>query len=155
GIGIYTSRAILAFAFNRPVVFLETNIRTVLLKHFYPEGQKVSDALLEEVAAYVLDAGAPAKWYSAMMDYGVEIKRLEGNHTRRSSSYHKQSPFDTSFRRVRGQLLKVLVAESPMDVEDVYRRLPFSRENIEKSIDELAEEGFISYSGGRLALVDH
>ncbi|MCE5256802.1 MAG: A/G-specific adenine glycosylase, partial [Spirochaetaceae bacterium] len=47
GIGIYTSRAILAFAFNRPVVFLETNIRTVLLKHFYPEGQKVSDALLE------------------------------------------------------------------------------------------------------------
>lgn len=154
GVGVYTSRAILAFAFNRPVVFLETNVRTVLLKHFYPAEEKVPDSLLEETAAYVLDRSAPARWYSALMDYGVEIKRLDGNHSRRSAAYHKQSPFDTSFRRVRGQLLKILVREGPLDVEEAYRKLPFSRENIERSAAELASEGFIFYSGGQLALAD-
>lgn len=154
GIGVYTSRAILAFAFNRPVVFLETNVRTVLLKHFYPTEEKVPDSLLEATAAYVLDRSHPALWYSALMDYGVEIKRLDGNHSRRSSAYRRQSPFDTSFRRVRGQLLKILVQEGPLDIEEAYRKLPFSRENIERSAGELASEGFIVYSGGRLALAD-
>ncbi|MEN6399230.1 MAG: A/G-specific adenine glycosylase [Rectinema sp.] len=152
GIGVYTSRAILAFAFNRPVVFLETNVRTVLLKYFYPDEDQVSDTRLIETAEYVLDRDAPSKWYTALMDYGAHIKKEEENHNRRSTSYRKQSPFNTSFRRVRGELLKLLVAESPLDIEAVYGKLPFSHENIEQSAIELASEGFIVYDGVRLCL---
>lgn len=35
GIGPYTARAVAAFAFNQPVVFIETNIRTVYLHHYF------------------------------------------------------------------------------------------------------------------------
>jgi A/G-specific adenine glycosylase len=154
GIGAYTSRAILAFAFNRPVVFLETNVRTVLLKYFYPAEDKVPDTRLIKTAEYVLDRDAPSKWYTALMDYGAQIKKEEQNHNRRSASYHKQSPFNTSFRRVRGELLKLLVAEGPLNIETAYGKLPFSHENIERSANELASEGFIVYSGGQLYLAE-
>ena len=37
GIGPYTAGAVLAFAFNRPEVIIETNIRTVFIHHFFPD----------------------------------------------------------------------------------------------------------------------
>jgi A/G-specific adenine glycosylase len=37
GIGTATAASIAAFAFNKPVVFLETNIRTVLIHHFFSD----------------------------------------------------------------------------------------------------------------------
>jgi A/G-specific adenine glycosylase len=37
GIGNATAASIAAFAFNKPVVFLETNIRTVLIHHFFSD----------------------------------------------------------------------------------------------------------------------
>jgi A/G-specific adenine glycosylase len=35
GIGTYTASALAAFAFNRPTVFIETNIRTVFIHFFF------------------------------------------------------------------------------------------------------------------------
>ena len=37
GIGKATAASLAAFAFNKPVVFLETNIRTVLIHHFFSD----------------------------------------------------------------------------------------------------------------------
>lgn len=45
GIGPYTARAVAAFAFNQPVVFIETNIRTVYFHHHFlvqPEKPKTT-----------------------------------------------------------------------------------------------------------------
>ncbi|MDP3178793.1 MAG: A/G-specific adenine glycosylase, partial [Spirochaetaceae bacterium] len=36
GVGPYTARAVLAFAFDVPVVLIETNIRAVFLESFFP-----------------------------------------------------------------------------------------------------------------------
>lgn len=152
GIGVYTSRAILAFAFDKPVVFLETNIRTVLLKHFFPGEEAVADKDLEAIAAEVADRTSPRRWYTALMDYGAEIKRTEGNHSVRGAAYKKQTPFTTSFRRVRGAVLKSLVANGERSIEELYASLPFSRENIEKCAEILAREGFINYESGQLRL---
>lgn len=152
GIGAYTSRAILAFAFNLPVAFLETNIRTVFLKHFFPDATGVPDRELEKVVDLVLDREEPRRWYTALMDYGAEIKRLEGNHSVRGKAYRKQSDFETSFRRIRGAVLKRIVDDGPVGMDELYASLPFSRENIEKCAGILAREGFITYSGDRLQL---
>ncbi|HWP68155.1 MAG TPA: A/G-specific adenine glycosylase, partial [Rectinemataceae bacterium] len=152
GIGIYTSRAILAFAFDKPAVFLETNIRTVLLKHFFPGEEAVSDKDLEAIAAEVADNASPRRWYTALMDYGAEIKKTEGNHSVRGAAYKKQTPFTTSFRRVRGAVLKDLVAHGERSIEELYASLPFSRENIEKCAEILAREGFVNYESGLLRL---
>lgn len=153
GIGVYTSRAILAFAFDLPAVFLETNIRTVLLKHFFPEESGVSDKDLEKIAAEVADKSAPRRWNTALMDYGAELKRVEGNHSRRGATYKKQSPFATSLRRVRGAILKRLVEEKSVGIGELYGNLPFSRENIEKCAEALAREGFARYDGEHLSIL--
>ncbi|HWR10681.1 MAG TPA: A/G-specific adenine glycosylase [Rectinemataceae bacterium] len=152
GIGVYTSRAILAFAFDRPTVFLETNIRTVLLKHFFPEETGVSDRALEGIAAQVLDAAAPRLWYTALMDYGSELKRVEGNHSARGAAYKKQAPFATSFRRVRGAVLKRLVEGKKVPIDELYASLPFSRETIERCASALVKEGFAAYEGDSLKI---
>jgi A/G-specific adenine glycosylase len=145
GIGVYTSRAILAFAFDRPTVFLETNIRTVLLKHFFPGEIGVGDKDLESAAALVLDEAAPRRWYTAMMDYGAELKRAEGNHSVRGAAYRKQAPFATSFRRVRGAVLKKLVERKTIGIEELSASLPFPKESIEEGIEALVREGFARY----------
>jgi A/G-specific adenine glycosylase len=152
GVGPYTSRAVLAFAFNLPGVFLETNIRTVILKHYFPGAEGVKDAELEKVAAEVLDRESPRLWYNALMDYGAEIKRTEANHSRRSSGYARQAPFATSFRRVRGAMLKYLLERGPSSLEEMRADLPFSMEALEKGAAALASEGFVEYTGSRLKL---
>jgi A/G-specific adenine glycosylase len=40
GIGPYTARALAAFAHNRGSVFIETNIRTAVMHHYFPESAR-------------------------------------------------------------------------------------------------------------------
>jgi A/G-specific adenine glycosylase len=150
GIGEYTARAILAFAFDLPSVFLETNIRTVLLKHFFPGENAVPDSLLTQVASEVLDADNPRKWYTAMMDYGAELKRVEGNHSTRSASYRAQAPFATSLRKVRGAVLKAVLAGAPLDAARLPVLLGFSEERIKDAVDALAKEGLLICESGQV-----
>jgi A/G-specific adenine glycosylase len=147
GVGPYTARAVLAFAFDIPGVFLETNIRTVILKHYFPGREGVRDAELEKVASAILDAKSPRNWYNALMDYGAEIKRTEGNHSRRASGYARQAPFATSFRRVRGAMLKYLLEGGEASLEEMRAVLPFSMEDLEKGAAALVAEGFAEYCG--------
>ncbi|MCX7026242.1 MAG: A/G-specific adenine glycosylase [Spirochaetes bacterium] len=145
GVGPYTSRAILAFAFDLPGVFLETNIRTVILKHYFPDREGVKDGELEEVAAFILDKASPRAWYNALMDYGAEIKRIEGNHSRRAASYARQAPFASSFRRVRGTMLKYLLEHGSTSLDEMRASLPFSMESLKKGAAALVSEGFAEY----------
>jgi A/G-specific adenine glycosylase len=154
GIGKYTARAILAFAFDKPSVFLETNIRTVLLKHFFPEELQVSEVALEEKAALVVDIDAPSKWYNAMMDYGAELKRVEGNHSVRSSNYKKQDAFAGSFRSLRGAVLRLLVDRKRLSIAQMKAQLSFEQTEIERCCAMLVKEGFAVYEGGVLEIRD-
>jgi len=43
GVGPYTARAVRVFAWNKPEVFIETNIRRVFLYHFFRGRRKVDD----------------------------------------------------------------------------------------------------------------
>src|SRR3989344_2854344 len=83
GVGHHTAGAIMAFAFNKPVVFIETNIRSVFIHHFFQKREKVSDLELEPLIAQTLDRRAPRRWYSALMDYGSALKRRIDNPSRR------------------------------------------------------------------------
>ncbi len=146
GIGKYTARAILAFAYDIPSVFLETNIRTVFIKHFFAGMDSVSDSALEEIGRQYLDCQAPRRWYTALMDYGADIKKKEGNYSTKSRLYTRQSPFESSFRRVRGAVLKFLLDSGPATAQQVYMRLPFEYEKVAEALQVLVKEGFLRVS---------
>lgn len=148
GVGPYTARAVLAFAFGRPVVFIETNIRSVFLHSFFEGEDAVSDARIAPLVEATLDRDDPRSWYYALMDYGVEIKRAFGNPNGRSAHYAKQSPFADSHRRIRGALLKELGSRGRADADELARALPFARERVDKALGELKAEGFVAESSG-------
>lgn len=119
GIGANTAAAILAYAWNEPSVFIETNIRTVFLHHFFPKKKKVGDGeILKVVYSSILQNNGITKefpirdWYSALMDYGAHLKKTYGNPNARSAHYAKQTKFAGSARQVRGEILRRALART-------------------------------------------
>ena len=71
GIGPYTARAVLAFAFDRPVAPLDTNVRRVLDRALgpLPSASRARQAAADEA----VPATAAAAWSHALMDIGATI----------------------------------------------------------------------------------
>jgi A/G-specific adenine glycosylase len=154
GVGPYTARAVLAFAFGRPVVLIETNIRSVFLHRFFSGEEGVPDSRIAPLVEATLYREDPRNWYYALMDYGVEIKKTIGNPNARSAHYAKQSPFADSNRRIRGSLLKTLARKGRSDADELAAALPFARERVDAALGELKAEGFVAESGGIYRLGD-
>ena len=106
GVGPYTARAVAAFAYNQDVVFVETNIRTAIIHHFFPTKKKISDKEIEKILTQTFPTGKAREWYSALMDYGAHLKRSGVSHNARGKKYVKQSKFSGSLREARGAILR-------------------------------------------------
>lgn len=110
GIGKATAHAISAFAFHKPVSFIETNIRTVFIYFFFRRRRHaVPDAELLPYIEKALNQQNPREWYYALMDYGVMLKEKYPHLNKKSAHYKKQSPFVGSNRQLRGKMLKLLL----------------------------------------------
>jgi A/G-specific adenine glycosylase len=75
GVGKYTAAAISVFAFNRPVILLETNVRTVFIHFFFEDKTEVKDSEIIPLIQTTLDTTNSRRWYNALMDYGVMLKK--------------------------------------------------------------------------------
>jgi A/G-specific adenine glycosylase len=147
GIGKYTAGAVLAFAFNKPVVFMDTNIRRVFIHEFFHKQENISDNDILPLVQQTLDASDSRKWYNALMDYGVMLKKEHGNPNRRSAHYTRQSPFENSNRQVRGMILKTLVKEAPLTASRIVQKTGMETEKVKKNIVQMEKEGFIKKKG--------
>ena len=152
GVGRNTTGAILAYAFNQPVAFIETNIRTVYFYHFFAEQEQVSDETVRAIVAQTLDRENPREWYWALMDYGTFLKQTVGNNIAQSRHYTKQSTFKGSRRQIRGAVLKALLGQSLSPVA-LQKMLPDTR--TAAVLGDLQKEGFITEKNGLLRLTDN
>lgn len=148
GIGSNTAGAVLAYAYNKPVIFVETNIRTVFIYHFFSNVQGVHDReILDLVAKTFPDE--PRTWYWALMDYGAHLKQTVGNLNASSKHYIKQSRFEGSARQIRGQVLRLL-GSRVYGLKELQAKIPDQRLNI--ILDALIAEGFIGKTNARYRL---
>jgi A/G-specific adenine glycosylase len=152
GIGQATASEILAFAFNQPTVFIETNIRSVFIHFFFPDREDVSDDEILPLVEKTLDCSNPRKWYYALMDYGVTLKKRYTNPSRKSAHYNKQSPFNGSNRQVRGKILRFLTAKSYSSAGELSQQLNLPLGKVRSNLITLEQEGFIRRSGQRLTI---
>ena len=152
GIGLATASSIAAFAFNLPVVFIETNIRRVFIHYFFPFQDSVRDDEILPLVGESLYFGNPRVWYWALMDLGASLKKRVPNPNRRSVHYAKQSAFEGSDRRIRGQVLKLLVSRGKMTPSAFVRELGEDRDRVLKILARLEEEGFIRKTGRSFVL---
>lgn len=118
GVGKNTAGAIMAYAFNKPVPFIETNVRTVYIHHFFHDQKDIPDSTILEVLEKTIDTNHPREFYWSLMDYGTVLKKEHGNLSRKSTAYTKQSTFKGSKRQVRGQVLRELSARK-MTLEEL------------------------------------
>jgi A/G-specific adenine glycosylase len=114
GIGQSTAGALMNFAFNIPTPFIETNIRTVYLHHFFKKKSLVSDTDILSVVAQTMDQKNPREWFYALYDYGTYLKSMLGKKKvmlhQKSESYTKQSIFKGSYRQMRGATLRAILS---------------------------------------------
>lgn len=116
GIGVATAGSLACFAYNARTAFIETNIRRVILYHFFPRSSDVSDVQVMTVVKACLDEidrlkiPAYRTWYYALMDYGTYLSQTVPNANVRSKHYNKQKKFEGSDRQIRGALLRRYLA---------------------------------------------
>lgn len=122
GIGINTASAMVVYAHNIPIPFIETNIRAIYIHHFFPNNNNVSDSEIFSIVQETLSEDNARQWFYALMDYGADLKLREKNPSRRSAGHRKQSPFTGSFRQIRGETLAQLAHKSlkVSELESIY-----------------------------------
>lgn len=149
GVGKNTAGALCAYAFNRRVAFIETNIRRVFIHHFFaPPGELVvppEDPIHDREIMPLVEATLPhhdiRQWYWALMDYGTALSRTGENPNRRSRHYTRQSQFRGSTREVRGALVRTLIAEGTLAAEAIPDYRGFPAEQIARAVDGLVNDG--------------
>lgn len=160
GIGPYTAGALQAFIFNKPVVFVETNIRTVFIHHFFSDEEDVSEAAIKEKVEVTLPEKRIKEWYWALMDYGTHLKKTVGNLNARSTSYQKQSKFTGSNRQLRAELTRFVLNNEPVTLTRIEKEFSdlIKKNKRMKSLDEnltsLENEGFLTNKDGRYKTSD-
>lgn len=161
GIGPATAAGIRAFAYNLPGVYLETNVRTVLLHELYPDAVQVPDRELVPLVEATCPQDAsdprddPRTWYYALLDYGAHLKRTVPNPSRRSRSHVRQSRFEGSHRQKRAMVVRALlahqatggvdaatVAAEMSELEVAAGREPVGESLVLELLEELSGEGF-------------
>ena len=147
GIGPYTAGAIMAFAYDKSVVMIETNIRRVFIHHFHPsplrgaplrrgalefvpplrrggaEGGGVHDRDILELIKKTLPKENFREWYWALMDYGSYLGKTILNPNKKSKHYVVQKKFKGSDREIRGAILGFLLEQHTMTKNKLLKKL--------------------------------
>lgn len=152
GIGNATAASICVFAFNKPYPFIETNIRTVFIHFFFSERSAVGDGEIVALVDQTMDRENPRRWFYALMDYGVMLKKTVGNLSRKSSSYKKQSRFEGSDRQLRGRILDLLLNDDQIDAQRAAAHLDQPEDRVVSIIKALASEGLVIEKQGQVTL---
>jgi len=150
GIGPNTAGSILAFAFNIPELFIETNIRSVFIHSFFAGvKKKIHDEDIFPLIGKTIDNANPREWYWALMDYGSYLKSTSVNPSRKSAHHVKQKSFKGSNRELRSKILSLVMNKSLTQARIVSElsKPPFNSSQIEMNIEALAKEGFIKKVG--------
>lgn len=145
GVGKNTAGAILAYSFNQPAIYVETNIRTVYIHHFFEGRSDVDDKEIVQLLKETVDKGNPRRFYWALMDYGSWLKQRGVRNSASSKHYKKQPILKGSLREMRGMILHALTNENALEayIDDM---------RFEKALFGLEKDGLITIENGKVEL---
>jgi A/G-specific adenine glycosylase len=144
GIGSATASAVATYAFGKFAPFIETNVRAVLLHHFFADAEGVPDSELRPLAEATWDREDPREWGYALMDYGTHLKRTVPNPSRRSRHHTRQSRFEGSDRQARAAFLRALVRDGALAGEALAQDAGVDLPKAVRLLEDLEREGFVA-----------
>jgi A/G-specific adenine glycosylase len=163
GVGAYTARAVLAFAFEADVAVVDTNIARVLAR---VSGRRLTQKQAQTAADEALVPGDSWAWNQCLMDLGAVLCRptspqcevcplnarcewrgMGDDPAVGSAAVSKpQSRFDGSDRQARGRLMKALVA-GPVPADRVAAVMGCDIARANRLAAELYREGLVNADG--------
>ena len=174
GVGPYTARAILVFAFERPVGVVDTNVARVLARAV--SGRRLGTGEVQAIADDQVPEGRPWAWNQAMLDFGASVctsrspscqpcplRRwcawaLAGYPTPdpaagSAGGSGRQSTFAGSDRQGRGRLIDAL-RQGPVELDGVasVAGWPDDAQRATRVAAGLIADGLAVQTGGQLAL---
>ncbi len=151
GIGPATAGDICAFAWNIPVVLIETNVRSVFLHFFFKGKENVHDKEILPLIEKTLDTKNPREWYVALFDYGTFLKQTK-NPNVQSKHYIKQSPFKGSNREKRSNILKLILTK-PRTENELVKLTQYEKDIVHKNLAALVKERMIIKKGNKFCVI--
>ena len=174
GVGISTAGALLAFSFGQDVAMVDTNIRRILVRSFFPPKadpplagtrgrERPSDKKLYAFAASIIPKGKGRMWNYAMLDLGATLCSARNHksecpltplHGEVGDFVHKkpQKKFAGSHRFYRGSLLAVLSQKKRVAETELPRFLGLKAEATRSLVAALEQEGLLIRRGAFVML---
>lgn len=176
GIGPYTARAVLAFAFERDVAVVDTNVGRILARR---QGTSLRPRQAQQHADEWVPAGHGWSWNQGMLDVGARCcrprlpdcddcplspdcvwfgqGRPDPDPARGSAAVSRsQARFEGSARQARGRLLAAL-ADGPLSADEVGDVVSWSEHGadaVQFLVDGLVIDGLVTREGGVIRLPD-
>jgi len=172
GVGPYTARAILAFAFAQDVAVVDTNVARVLSRI---AGEPMKLASTQALADELVPRGRAWEWNQIMMDFGAtvctarnpkcdqcaltdicawagDVTQADPAATTQGTS-RPQAKFEGSDRQARGRALRA-VALQPLTDSEVFAAMELSNdgERAQRLLDQLLVEGLVIRAKGNITL---
>jgi len=174
GVGPYTARAVLAFAYGRDVGVVDTNIARVMAR---TAGHRMTPSQAQDAADARVPAGAGWAWNQTVMDIGARhcrpVPACAGCPFEPTCAWRggtggaadlvvdpalgsagvsgRQSRFEGSDRQLRGRVLAALGAGAASGIE-VMNDLTDDADRARRVVDGLVADGLVVEVGGVLAL---
>jgi A/G-specific adenine glycosylase len=173
GVGPYTARAVMAFAYEADVAVVDTNTARLLARW---HNQQLDRKSVQRLADEAVPAGTGWAWNQAMLDLGATVCTLRNPRcaecpVKNMCAYQvmrgevldpaigtagvsvPQPKFAGSDRQVRGQILKI-VAMQPVPSNEVGAaiRLEHDPERVIKLVQSLLHDGLLEENHGLLRL---
>ena len=178
GIGNYTARAILSFAFDKPVAMMDTNHRKFYSRIFFQESGQSDKILLEKTEDLVAELLTLSSlfsdkksmvyhWNQALMDFGAHflarganlqdcpIKQFGQLFPEQIKKQQKKTsiPFRQTNRYYRGRIIDALRSEKSITTKTVAKLcadIPKKRQ--QTIIQGLIKDGLIKQAGCSMLL---
>jgi A/G-specific adenine glycosylase len=132
GVGRYTADAVACFAFGRPVLPVDVNVRRV--------SERTGHGFSPAAAQALMDLGKAVCLARVPRCGACPLARKCPSRGRRFEPSRRQGPFEGSFRQRRAAALRAVVAGSrPEDAE---------------AVASLARDGLVRVEGGAVSLPD-
>ncbi|MDJ0768875.1 MAG: A/G-specific adenine glycosylase [Ilumatobacter sp.] len=170
GVGPYTARALLAFAFEIDAAVVDTNIARVYAR---VAGERLTPKRVQAMADAACPSGDAWVWNQCLMDLGAVLCRPEPSCVecpiRTRCAWHisrgddpaigssgvsgRQARFEGSDRQARGRLMRALT-EGPVERRDVAAVMQRDGADASRLVRALVDEGLCADDGDLVRLPD-
>lgn len=152
GVGKYTARALLVFAYKKDVAMVDTNIRKIIT-HFFYSGKLQREKIIQHAADMLVPKGKSWEWHQALMDYGtLELGNMVEKKQRNKRA---GAPFKDTDRYFRGRMMDILRERTILETELIQTMaLTYDKSEAfaKKILDSLVADGLAAKSNGSVKL---